>query len=69
MALKDDGVASTDGTLSRKQAVSLLGMNDTEFALRLIWDAAFPKALPSGAFRAADILAWKKAQRPGAAKK
>jgi len=69
VALKDDAVARTEGTVSRKQAVSLLGMNDTEFALRLIWDSAFPKVLPGGAFRTADVLAWKNAQRARATKK
>ena len=68
MALKHDGVVRPDGMLTRKAAANLLGMNDTEFALRLIWDSAFPKPV-RGAFRAADIRAWIKAQRPAAGKK
>jgi hypothetical protein len=68
VAVKDDGVVCTDRTLTRKQAVGILGMNDTEFALRLIWDSAFPKPL-AGAFREADLLAWKNAQRVGARNK
>jgi predicted DNA-binding transcriptional regulator AlpA len=59
VALEDD-VVPPDGTLTRKQAATMLGMNDTEFALRLIWDAAFPKPV-GGAFREADVLAWMKA--------
>lgn len=63
------GVVDPDRTLTRKQAASLLGMNDTEFALRLIWDSAFPKPV-EGAFRAADIRGWlKKQQRAGASKR
>ena len=31
--------------LTRKEAANLLGMNDTEFGLRLIWDSAFPKQI------------------------
>lgn len=65
MALKDDGAIRRDGTLNRKQAVSLLGMNDTEFALRLVWDSNFPKAVAGGCFREADIVAWMNAQRGG----
>ena len=61
MALKQDGVVRPDGTLTRKEAANLLGMSDTEFALRLIWDSRFPKPR-DGAFRAADVLAWMKAQ-------
>ena len=68
MALKQDGVVRPDGTLTRKQAANLLGMNDTEFALRMIWDSRFPKPV-QGAFRAADIRAWLKAQRAAAAKR
>jgi hypothetical protein len=51
------GVTRWDATLTRKQAVDFLGMNDTEFALRLIWDAEFPKT-ENGSFRAADVVAW-----------
>jgi len=69
VALKDDGVGHKEGTIRRKQAVNILGMSDTEFALRLIWDAAFPKALANGAFREADVVAWKNGQRTGGAKK
>lgn len=69
MVLRHDDVVRPGGTLTRKQAVGILGMNDTEFALRLIWDSAFPKPLAAGAFRAADLLAWKNAQRAGARKK
>jgi hypothetical protein len=54
--------------LTRKQAVSLLGMNDAEFALRLVWDAKFPKPV-GGTFREADIVAWMKAQPAGAVAK
>jgi predicted DNA-binding transcriptional regulator AlpA len=68
VALKDDGVVRPQGTLTRKQAANFLGMNDTEFALRLIWDSAFPKPV-QGTFRQADILAWMRAQRAGAANK
>ena len=68
MALKHAGVVRPDGTLTRKAAASLLGMNDTEFALRLIWDATFPKPV-DGAFRAADIRTWHKRQRAGANKR
>ena len=68
MALKQDGVVRPDGTLTRKEAANLLGMNDTEFALRLIWDLRFPKPV-RGAFRAADIRAWVKGQRAARAKK
>jgi predicted DNA-binding transcriptional regulator AlpA len=63
VALKDDGVIRRDGTLTRKQAVNFLGMNDTEFALRLVWDSEFPKAVQGGSFREADIVAWMNAQR------
>jgi predicted DNA-binding transcriptional regulator AlpA len=52
-----DNVTRRDGTLTRKQAVEFLGMNDTEFALRLIWDAQFPKT-ENGSFRASDVVAW-----------
>ena len=68
MALKQDGVVRPDGTFTRKEAANLLGMNDTEFALRLIWDSRFPKPV-QGAFRVADIRAWKKARRTATAKK
>ena len=68
MALKHEGVVRLDGTLTRKEAASLLGMNDTEFALRLIWDSSFPKPV-QGAFRPADVRAWLKRRRTGAAKK
>ena len=64
MALKQDGVVRPDGTLTRKEAANLLGMNDTEFALRLIWDSRFPKPV-RGAFRAAAVRAWLKKQRAG----
>jgi hypothetical protein len=62
------GVARRDATLTRKQAVDFLGMNDTEFALRLIWDAEFPKT-ENGSFRAADVVAWMQARRGGAPKR
>ena len=68
MALKHDGAVGTGGTLTRKQAADLLGMNDTEFALRLIWDSAFPKPI-QGTFRAADIRAWRNKQRINRARK
>jgi predicted DNA-binding transcriptional regulator AlpA len=68
VALKHDSAVRSGGTLRRKEAASLLGMNDTEFALRLIWDSAFPKPI-EGAFRDADIRAWLKKQRAGAAKR
>jgi hypothetical protein len=68
VALKQGGVVRPDGTLTRKEAANLLGMNDTEFALRLIWDSRFPKPV-DGVFRAAAVRAWLKAQRPAAAKK
>jgi hypothetical protein len=48
--------------------VDFLGMNDTEFALRLIWDAEFPKT-EDGSFRAADVVAWMDAWRAGASKR
>jgi len=64
VALKQDGVARPDGTLTRKEAANLLGMNDTEFALRLIWDSRFPKPV-RGAFRAADLRAWRKTHPAG----
>ena len=53
--------AFVDRMVIRSEAATLLGLNDTEFALRLIWDADFPKALDSGLYRLADILAWKDA--------
>jgi hypothetical protein len=68
VTLKNDDIVCADRTLTRKQAVTILGMNDTEFALRLIWDSAFPKPL-AGAFRETDLLAWKDAQRAGARNK
>jgi len=68
VALADDGVVQENGTLTRKQAVDFLGMNDTEFALRLIWDAEFPKT-EDGSFRAADVVAWMDAWRAGAPKR
>lgn len=68
VALEDDGAVRPQGTLTRKQAASFLGMNDTEFALRLIWDSSFPKPV-QGTFREADVLAWMRAQRVGAASK
>ncbi len=52
-----------DGTLTRKQAVNILGMSDTEFALRLIWDSKFPKPVEPGLYRSADIVEWMDAQR------
>lgn len=64
MALKHDGAVRPDATLTRKAAANLLGMNDTEFALRLIWDSRFPKPV-QGTFRSADIRAWLKKQRAG----
>jgi hypothetical protein len=68
VAPADDEVIRRGGTFTRKQAVDFLGMNDTEFALRLIWDAEFPKA-EGGSFRAADVVAWMRARRVGAAKR
>jgi hypothetical protein len=62
------GVTRRGATLTRKQAVDFLGMNDTEFALRLIWDAEFPKT-ENGSFRAADVVAWMHARRAGAPKR
>ena len=47
-----------DGTLTRKQAVKFLGMSDTEFALRLLWDSKFPKPVEPGLYRSADIVEW-----------
>ena len=64
VASADDGVVQENGMLTRKQAVDFLGMNDTEFALRLIWDAEFPKA-EGGSFRTADVVAWMRAWRAG----
>jgi predicted DNA-binding transcriptional regulator AlpA len=52
-----------DGTLTRKQAVKVLGMSDTEFALRLLWDSKFPKPVEPGQYRTADIVEWMDAQR------
>ena len=66
--LKQGGVVRPEGTLTRKEAANLLGMNDTEFALRLIWDSRFPKPV-RGAFRAGDIRAWLKTQRIRTARK
>jgi hypothetical protein len=43
-------------------------MNDAEFALRLVWDAKFPKPV-AGKFREADIVAWMKAQPAGSTNK
>ena len=54
-----------DRTLSRKHAVNVLGMSDTEFALRMVWDARFPKPDGDGCFRAAEIMAWMRAQKTG----
>jgi hypothetical protein len=62
LAAPHDGATWPHGTLTRKQAVDYLGMNDTEFALRLIWDAGFPKT-EDGSFRAADVVAWMDACR------
>jgi hypothetical protein len=64
----DDNVIRRDATLTRKQAVDFLGMNDIEFALRVIWDAQFPKT-ENGSFRAADVVAWMEAARAGASKR
>ena len=64
----DDTLIPVDGALTRKQAVDFLGMNDTEFALRLIWDAEFPKA-EGGSFRAADVVSWMRAWRASAPKR
>jgi predicted DNA-binding transcriptional regulator AlpA len=58
-----------DRTLSRKQAVSVLCMSDTEFALRMVWDTKFPKPVEDGSFREADIVAWMSAQRAAEMKK
>jgi predicted DNA-binding transcriptional regulator AlpA len=68
VALRHDGSVRPQGMLTRKEAANLLGMNDTEFGLRLIWDSAFPKQIQGG-FRAADIRAWLKTQRRHAAMK
>jgi hypothetical protein len=64
----DDTLIPVDGALTRKQAVDFLGMNDTEFALRLIWDAEFPKA-EGGSFCAADVVSWMRAWRASAPKR
>jgi len=45
VALRHDGSVRPQGMLTRKEAANLLGMNDTEFGLRLIWDSAFPKQI------------------------
>jgi hypothetical protein len=68
VASADDGVIRRDATFTRKQAVDFLGMNDTEFALRLIWDPEFPKT-QDGSFRAADVVAWMETWRAGAFKR
>jgi len=68
MAPTIDDVTRGDGMLTRKQAVNFLGMNDTEFALRLIWDAGFPKA-QGGSFRAAEVVAWRHAWQVRASKR
>jgi predicted DNA-binding transcriptional regulator AlpA len=52
-----------DGTLTRKQAVQFLGMSDTEFALRLLWDSKFPKPVEPGLYRSADIVEWMDAHK------
>jgi hypothetical protein len=64
----DDKLIRRDATLTRKQAVDFLGMNDIEFALRVIWDARFPKT-ENGSFRAADVVAWMEAARADASKR
>jgi hypothetical protein len=68
VATVDEAIIRPGGTFTRKQAVDFLGMNDTEFALRLIWDAGFPK-VEGGSFRAADVVAWMRARRDGAGKR
>jgi hypothetical protein len=68
VASADDPIIRPGGTFTRKQAVDFLGMNDTEFALRLTWDAEFPKA-EEGSFRAADVVAWMRARRAGPGKR
>ena len=68
VASADDKVTGRNATLTRKQAVDFLGMNDIEFALRVIWDAQFPKT-ENGSFRAADVVAWMEATRAGASKR
>jgi hypothetical protein len=68
VALAKDDVIRRGGTLTRKQAVDFLGMNDIEFALRVIWDAQFPKT-ENGSFRAADVVAWMEASRASASKR
>jgi hypothetical protein len=68
VASADDEVIGRDATLTRKQAVDFLGMNDIEFALRVIWDARFPKT-ENGSFRAADVVAWMEAARAGASRR
>ena len=52
-----------DRTLSRKHAVNVLGMSDTEFALRMVWDTRFPKPDSDGCFRATELIAWMRAQQ------
>ena len=52
-----------DRRLSRKRAVNVLGMSDTEFALRMIWDARFPKPDKNGRFREAEVITWMRVQR------
>ena len=68
LASANNEIIRLAGTLTRKQAVDFLGMDDTEFALRLIWDAEFPKT-ENGSFRAADVAAWMHARRASAAKR
>jgi hypothetical protein len=68
VASAKDDVIRRGGTLTRKQAVDFLGMNDIEFALRVIWDAQFPKT-ENGSFRAADVVAWMEASRASASKR
>jgi hypothetical protein len=68
VASADDGIVQENGMLTRKQAVDFLGMNDIEFALRVIWDAQFPKT-ENGSFRAADVVAWMEASRASASKR
>jgi hypothetical protein len=58
---EDFAQASIDDVVARSEAAALLGMSDTEFALRMIWDGDFPWPLDSGLYRLTDILAWKEA--------
>jgi predicted DNA-binding transcriptional regulator AlpA len=58
---EDFAQAPIDEVLTRSEAAALLGISDTEFALRMIWDGDFPGPLAGGRYRLADILAWREA--------